>query len=116
MLTGPPNAPEEFEGTRSAGQRTFTVVWQEPTIADATHPVDKYIITIVRTSSEPQEERTINVPNNQTRFSFTDLLPGNDYTVSVAAYNEAGSSKSTQTVKFSTIPTGTINITCLYIS
>ena len=53
-VISPPNAPEEFKGTGSVGKRTYTVVWQESTIVDATHPVVEYDITLVQTSSEPE--------------------------------------------------------------
>ena len=52
-------------------------------------------------------EQIILVSHNQTQFMFTDLLPSKKYEVSVAAFNQVGSSGYTPVVVFTTTFTGT---------
>ena len=89
----------------------FTVSWNAPGQSDTTRPVNNYLI-ILRLAWQ-QADSTIQVPHNQTQYTFTNLLPGNQYEVLIAAYNQVGTSSYTDPLAINTIPTGMWLCSCL---
>ena len=85
------------------GVQTLTISWTAQ--SDTTRPVRHYLIRLVLKSDEKEEE-IISVAYNQTRYTFTDLLPGNNYNVSIAASNQVGISGYSHEIPFTTISTG----------
>ena len=106
MCIDEPNVPQSFKGNESVGSETYMVSWEPPIQSDTTRPVTYYLIKL-QLAADEQTEMTIRVPNNQTWYTFTDLLPGNRYHASIAAYNQVGSSDYTTLLAFTTRPTGT---------
>ena len=91
------------------GTATYTVTWEAPEQSDTTRPVKYYMIKL-QLASDEQTELTIQVPHNQTQYTFTDLIPGSQYHASIAAYNQVGTSNYSALINFTTPPTGAYTI------
>lgn len=104
---GRPSTPEVLKLTNK-GPQSYTISWTEPNVGDVTRPVSNYRIKL-KLKSDNEIEEIVSVPHNQTQYNFTDLIPGSQYEVSVAASNQVGSSNYSDARSFNTSPSGRHN-------
>ena len=102
-----PYTPGNFRQTGTTGAQTFTVSWEAPDLSNTTRPVSDYLIILSRLSDGQQiENSTARVPHNRTQHTFTDLFPGNEYKLLIAAQNPVGTSNYSDPVHIETPATG----------